>query len=79
MEPGDEVALICEKPLQGVRGELLHRQLGHERQLKGRVRRVRDHGREKLPWVSREHTEGESWTKVCRATGRRSREGTVSS
>ena len=31
---------ICEKLSQGVRDELLHRQLGHERQLKGRVRRV---------------------------------------
>ena len=33
-----KVARTCENLLQGVRGELLHRQLGYEGQLKERVR-----------------------------------------
>ena len=41
MKSGAKVARTCEKLSQGVRGELLHRQLSYEGQLKGRVRRVR--------------------------------------
>ena len=67
MESDAKVARTCEKLSQGVRGELLHRQLGYEGQLKGRVRRVRAFsvtmGGGKLSRVSREHTDGESWTR----------------
>ena len=53
------------KALQGVHGELIHRQLGHERVKRwgtASAHLFRDHRREKLPWVSTQHTNGDSCT-----------------